>query len=170
MKTMKGFFLTEVLVFLFLFSFFSLVLMRFIATATTLLMNINKKSDEIATLASAFDWLMRDLHVFDTLSDTLTVEGEKMLKINSPAERITWKLHEGKLMRVLQRYDTALQRWKKTYSSCVADHIENISFEIVRNKKAKDKIEGIICTIFTQNSEKKVCQLQQAIALRNRVI
>lgn len=167
MKIAKGMFLTEILIFLFLFSFFSLLFMKFIATTIATLAKISKKHDQIATITSALDWLIRDVESLDSLSDNILVKNGKKLKINYDSQRITWKLSQGKLLRVLQKYDDSLHTWKNPYFSLVAYPISDLSFEPIYNKISKNKIQGFICTLSGQTVQNKKFELHQTLVLRN---
>ena len=170
MQTNRGVFLTEIIVFLFLFSFFSLLVMQFIATSTTSLAKINKKSDQIATLTSAIDWLMRDIQNIDIFVSQIILEN-KMLKVFSALERITWKLYDAKLLRVSQRYDTKIKHWKKPYTCLVAKNVTCVTFSLLYNKKISENqnIIGIRCKLSGLITE-QTKHIDQTIALRNRVL
>jgi len=169
MQAKKGVFLIEVLVFLLLFSFFSILIMKFIATSTITLTQINKKSDKIATLTSAMDWLMRDVHGIDPFMNQVSVKEEGALSIISATERITWKLKNDNLLRVLQRYDTKLNHWKKPYISQVAKNVSVFTVALIhsKGKEIKGSLKGIMCQCSGLIGDEKYHHLHQTIALRN---
>lgn len=168
MRARQGMFLIEVLITLMLFSFLSVLIMRFIATSTWTMLSMNKHNDQIVAVTSAVDWLMRDMESL-TSSEQLVKDGKNDLKIVQESERITWKLHTDRLLRISQSYDKQRGRWKKPYTCEVAGNIQEFVWHIIYKKDFENKqhLAGITCTISGYKDDKIPLRVTQVIALRN---
>jgi hypothetical protein len=169
MHNNRGIFLTEVIIFLFLFSFFSMIVMTFIARSITSTMRVNKKSDYIATTTTALDWIMRDVHRIDVITDTTTFNKQVPLLIQHKEEKISWKLQGTTLVRIMQRYDEKLQRWKKPYTSLVSsDVLMFVVTPLYKQYGQHALLNGLTCAIEGVIEGEKYRMLQ-TIACRNVV-
>jgi hypothetical protein len=157
--------LTELVVFLWIFALLAVAVVTFLARSSVLCVQFNKKSDQVAVVTSAGDWLARDLRGADPQRDTINVLDESLAMLNSQ-EKIRWKLKDGIVMRTVQRFDAAENGWKKPYTSHVAHDVTTLAFkQIVKDGHLK----GIVCTM-TYTLLAKEENIVYRCALRNGVV
>ncbi len=144
MKRKKGFSLIEVMMYMTLLSFVSLMVMQHVMKSMAHLTRVRTRGNTINTLNQVASLIVRDIQAASALRDSWKKILPDSCIFHNDGYDCGWLLSKGNLYRIKGLYDAQTDCWKKKKKQRVLLDVDTVEFTVTSDEKRVHSVKVIL--------------------------